>query len=154
MFTLFWLMFPRKSLPEGGTYCREIQFQQSKGPGMYSGKAQTREVQPFSGWTVVLGWCLGRGSSLPAPLLPREELGVSSADPLDAAGFNLPGTAELFVTGLPAARTEPFWICCSGGFPFRGSVIMEKENWLIGFAVVYGQLLPLKWYQTSPRCEL
>ena len=55
---------------------------------------------------VVLGWCLERGSSLPAPLLPREALGLSSAEPLDAAGFNLPGTAELFLIELPIARTE------------------------------------------------
>lgn len=55
---------------------------------------------------ITLGWCLGRESRLPALLLPKEALVLSSVKLLDAAGFNLLGTAELFLPGLPIKRTE------------------------------------------------
>lgn len=51
---------------------------------------------------------LGRVFSLSASLLPRKALGLSSAEPLDAAGFKLPGTAELLLTVLPTGRAESF----------------------------------------------
>lgn len=95
---------------------------------------------------------LGRVFSVPASLLPGKGLGLSSAEPLDAAGFKLPGTAELFLIVLPIGRHESFWISYAGGFPSGGSLNTEKENWLNNFTLVYRH--PLKWYSTYPRCEL
>lgn len=130
MLTLFQLIFPRKFLPEGGTYCRETQLQQSKGPGTNSGQDQNCGVQLCNGVRSLS--CLpsvwgGGPACLPAPLLPRAALGLSSSEPLDAAGCNLPGTAELFLTGRPIARTEPFSICCSGGFPFGAQSARRRK---------------------------
>lgn len=63
----FWLMFPRKSLPEGGTYCREIQFQQSKGPGMYSGQDQTWGFSPSVAELLCLAGVWGGGPACQPP---------------------------------------------------------------------------------------
>lgn len=70
--------------------------------------AQGRTKAADFGYAMAFGPSLGRVSSLPASLLPRKALGLSSAEPVDAAGFKLPGTAELFLTALPIARTESF----------------------------------------------
>lgn len=102
--TILPLIFPRRILPGHVTYCREIRLQQSKGPGLCSGQDQSSRFWFCNGFWPLLG----RVSSLPASLLPRKALGLSSAEPVDAAGFKLPGTAELFLTALPIARTESF----------------------------------------------
>lgn len=65
-------------------------------------------VMQWSTQPVAFSPSLGRVFSLPASLLPRKALGLCSAEPLDAAGFKLPGTAELFLTVLPTGRTESF----------------------------------------------
>lgn len=44
------------------------------------------------------------GSHPPPP--PRASLGLASTESLDASGFNLSSTADLFLTGLPSARAE------------------------------------------------
>lgn len=123
-------------MPGHVTYCREIWLQQPKGRGLCSVQDQRCGF-----------WLCNAGHGL---LL--SELGLSSAGPLDVAGFKLPGAAELLPIELLIGKTESFWILCAGGFPSGDSLSTEKENWLNSFSFVYSH--PFKWYSTSPRCEL
>lgn len=110
MLTLFPLIFTKKVLPEGEAPTAEkFSFNSQRGQAHTRGRTKTRgTVMQWGALPVALSQCLERGSSLPVPLLPREALGLPLAEPLEAFGFNLPGTAELFLTGIPIARTESF----------------------------------------------
>lgn len=127
--------------------------QQPKGPGLCSVQDQSwRFWSCNGGHSLLLSAPLWEECSVCQPLLPEKALGLSSAGPLDAAAFKLPGTAELLLIVLLIVKTESFWISCAGGFPSGSSPSTEKENWLNSFALVCSH--PFKWYSTSPRCEL